>query len=453
MSYLNSNAEEYEQSLQQARVSLLNSAFDQFWIQSERSPLIQNQSSSSNFTTKTQSSWQNHVKSHYNILLILLTMTLLLISLPFLLLSQYHANRYRHQCSSLTCISTSHRIIENLNMTVNPCENFYSYACDGWINTHFLTPSETSISYFKEIYQKNLIILYKILQENSYTNFDSMRKLKTYFYSCMNSSNNDKTARETLLTILHQVGRSPLLSTDWSVNHFNLVSSLIYTHQHKINPLFRIGITIDDKNNQYHRIYFEQSGLSFDEKLRYKDETIRGLFTHFGIQIFKHLHSFLPDSQIAKQMDEIFLLETRLASIFQRKTSHNPLKSYHIRTYQQIKQWFSSWFDLETYLEKLFHKNTSFFSDQTFLVATPDYFEQLNQVIQTTPKRILANYITFQVIQELLSYMPESFNRIRRPLITRLKGITEEKQLWELCVKRTDEAFGFATGRNERVRF
>ncbi|CAF4323149.1 unnamed protein product, partial [Rotaria sordida] len=33
----------------------------------------------------------------------------------------------------------------------------------------------------------------------------------------------------------------------------------------------------------------------------------------------------------------------------------------------------------------------------------------------------------------------------RRPLITYLKGIIEEKQLWEICVKRTDDAFGFAT--------
>lgn len=80
MYYRNNNAQDYEQLLQQARISLLNSAFDQFWIHSERSQLIENKSSSSNFTTKTQSSWHNHVKSQFSIIL-----TLLLISLPFII--------------------------------------------------------------------------------------------------------------------------------------------------------------------------------------------------------------------------------------------------------------------------------------------------------------------------------------------------------------------------------
>jgi predicted metalloendopeptidase len=269
----------------------------------------------------------------------------------------------------------------------------------------------------------------------------------------MNTSNNEKTARETLLNILDKVGKSSLLSQDGSTYNFNLVSSLIYTHQHKINPFFHISITIDDKNNQYHRIYFEQSGLSFDGKIRYNDKTIRYLFNQFGIKLLKYLHSFLPHYKLSKQIDEIFLFEKRLASIFQLKTSNNPLKSYHIRTYQQIQLWFSSWFDIDIYLQRIFHKNKFFFSNQTFLISSPDYFEQLNQIIQTTPKYIVVNYITFQVIQELLPYMPESISRIRRPLMARLKGITEEKQLWEICVKRTDDAFGFATGRNEKNVF
>ncbi|CAF4844303.1 unnamed protein product, partial [Rotaria sp. Silwood2] len=141
------------------------------------------------------------------------------------------------------------------------------------------------------------------------------------------------------------------------------------------------------------------------------------------------------------QIDEIFLFEKRLAYIFQIKTFHNPLKLYHIRTYEQIQQWFSSWFDIEIYLERIFHKDKSFFYNQTFLISTPDYFEKLKQLIEITPKYILANYITFQVIQELLPYMPENFNQFRRPLITYLKGIIEEKQLWEICAKRTDDAF------------
>ena len=444
MSYLNNNAQDYEQSLQRARVSLLNSTFDQFWIQPEISPLIESKTSS----TKIQSPWSNLIKSQLSIiLLILLTIILLLFSLPFIIRSQYHASRFLHQCSSLACISTSHRIIENLNFNINPCENFYLYACDGWMNTHFLSPSETSIGYFKEIYKKNLILLYEILKDNSNTNSKSTKKLKAFFNSCMNTTNTEKTARKTLLNILHKVGKSPLLSPDWSLHDFNLISSLLYAHQHGINPFFRISITIDEKNNNYHRISFEQSGLSFDEKSNYNNENIRYLFNHCYIKLLNYLHPSSSSHKLSKQIDGIFLFEKHLASIFPLKKSNNPLKFYHIRTYQQIQLYFSSWLNLENYLQKIFRKDKSFFFNQTFLIYTPEYFLQLNQIVQTTPKYILMNYITLQVVQELIPYMPESFSQIRRPLKARLKGITEEKQLWEICVKRTDDAFGFATGR------
>ncbi|CAM4899204.1 unnamed protein product [Rotaria socialis] len=437
------HVEDYEQSLKQARVSLLGSTFDQLWMQSEQSSLIEHKAS----IKKTQSSWYHDRKSQISIiLLIIIIILLLLFSLPFIIRSQYLSNLFLHQCSSLACLSTSHRIIENLNMNKNPCENFYSYACDGWINSHFLTPSETSISYFKEIYKNNLIILYKILKEKSNTNAISIKKLKTYFHSCMNTSNDEDLARSTLKNILHHAGPSLLLLRNWSRKDFNLVTSLTYTHRHKINPLFHISITTNHKNNNYHCIYLEQSGLSFEERLRYNDENIRYLFNNFGTNLIKHLHSFLPTDEISKQIDEIFLFEKRLASIFQFKNSYNPLEVYHTRTYEQIQQWFSSWFDIENYFERIFRRDKIFFYNQTFLISTPDYFEKLKQIMQTTPRYILANYITFQVIQELLPNMPESFNQFRGSLMMHLKGIVEEKQLWEICVKRTDDAFGFATG-------
>lgn len=436
--FRHSNTQEYEESLEQARTSVLKAAFDQFWMQSERTPLIKK---------KSHSSWSKHFR--YQTSILLLIFLLLLLAIPFIILAQTRANHFLHQCSSLSCLSTAHRIIENLDIKQNPCENFYRYACDGWMNSHFLTPSQTSIGYFREIHQKNLMILYRILSNPSDAKSQSYRNLKEYFQSCMNISNKENTARETLFTILEQVGVSSLFSEPWSEKSFNLVDSLVYTHKHKINALFRMGITVDEKNNHLHRISFEQAGLSFEDRTHYDDPSIRYLFNQFGVRLITQLHSSLSPQQLAEQIDEIFHFEKRLASIFQRRKSHHPFKSYHRPTYEHIQTWFSSWLDIDTYFEQIFHTNRSIFVNQTFLVSTPHYFEQLKSIIENTPNSLLANYISFQIIQELLPHLPESFTRIRRPLMTRLRGIIEERQLWEICVTRTDDAFGFATGRNE----
>lgn len=448
MNDFNQNSEEYEESLQHARRSLLNAAFDQFWMQQERSPLIAKKKSSSNSTVRTQfSSWSKYFRCQSCILLLIVL--LLLLALPFIILAQIRANHLLHQCSSLACLSTSHRIIENLDPNQNPCENFYRYACDGWIKNHFLTPSQTSMGYFREIHQRNIMMLYKILSNHSETKTQSQRKLKNYFYSCMNTSTSEKIARDSLLNILAQMGLPPVFSDHWKEEKFDLVSSLVYAHEHRINALFRMGIITDERDNRLHRIYFEQSGLSFEEKRHYDDLSIRYLFNQFGVRLSEQLHSSLSHQQISEQIDEIFRFEKHLASIFQRRKAHNPFKSYHRRTYNEVHTWFSPWFDIGTYLERMFHTNRSILINQTFLISTPNYFEQLKSIMDTSSNALLANYLAFQVIQELLPYLPDSLIRTRRPLIAHLRGIREEKQLWEICVKRTDDAFGFATGTEE----
>ncbi|CAF0776050.1 unnamed protein product [Didymodactylos carnosus] len=362
--------------------------------------------------------------------------------------------------------------MENMNITLDPCEDFFSYACGGWYNNKFLSPSESSYNYFKEIYRKNLETLYSILKEPD-TNYHgshstSILKAKQYYNVCMNTYRNERTAEATMKTFLTHLGKSPLFVDHWSSsNDFDLLNSLLYVHKYKMNPLFRVGITVDDKNNDKQCIYFEQSGLSFDQRSRYYNNDIRKLFKTFGASVASLLRGNNANIKVQQtwldQVDQVFLFEKRLSEIFERRESLNPSKLYNVRSYNEIQSWFYPWLNIDVYLYKLFqpyiqhqqiirqqsnlpYGNTSFFQNQRILVPSPRYFQQLNQILLKTPVHIIANYISLQVVQELLPCMPQVYLQARKPLLNYLKDITEERQQWELCVKRTDEAFGFATG-------
>ena len=462
MSNRDEYAQIYEQSLQQARASLLHSTFDQFWIQSETCPLIQGKPSTETNDFLSDASrppsrrfcrlcWKSPWSR--SILIILPVLLLLLLSLPFIIRSQSRANHLLRQCSSLACLAASHRIVENLDLHRNPCENFFAYACGGWSNSRLLLPSETSTSYFKEIAKKNAVVLYELLKDNADTSFETAMKLKSFFNACMDRAANERTAQETLLRLLVQVGKSPILVRHWSPHHWNLLSSLVVTHQHKFHPLFRMSITVDEKNNQFHRIYLGQAGLSFEDTSLYHSEALRYLFNQIGTDLLQSLgYSSQSSAQLFHSMDEIFTFEQQLAHIFPRRHPINPWQSYHLFTFEQIHHYFHPWLDIGDYFERIFRKEKSFFYNQTILIGNPEYFERLSELIQTTPTHVLANYVTFQVIQEVWPYMPERFAQIRRPLLAHLKGVTEEKAWWEVCVKRTDDAFGFATGKRKQDR-
>ena len=310
-----------------------------------------------------------------------------------------------------------------------------------------LLPSEASTSYFKEIAKKNAMILYELLKDSSNASFETVGKLKSFFNACMDRAANERTAQETLLKLLVQVGKSPLLVRHWSAHQWDLLSSLVVTHQHKFHPLFRMSVTVDEKNNQYHRIYLEQAGLSFEEASVYHSDALRDLFSQIGTELIQSLgYSSQSPSQLRHSIDEIFTFEQHLAQIFPRRHSTNPWQSYHPLTYEQVRHRFQPWLDIGDYFERIFLKEKSFFYNQTILVGNPAYFERLSELIHATPTHVLANYMTFQVMQEVWPYMPERFAQIRRPLLAHLKGVTEERAWWEVCVKRTDDAFGFATG-------
>ena len=55
-------------------------------------------------------------------------------------------------CFSPTPIAT--QLQQSLNMSVDPCEDFYAFACGGWVQRHPVPPTESHRNQFDVVMEK-----------------------------------------------------------------------------------------------------------------------------------------------------------------------------------------------------------------------------------------------------------------------------------------------------------
>lgn len=115
-------------------------------------------------------------------------------------------------CLTPGCVSTASRYVEFADSSVQPCDDFYKYACGKFINNTILTENEKMISDFTIATHRINRQLYSILNEKiEPKGLNYEKQLKLLFQSCMNETENEKIALKTLMEHIDSFGGWPVL--------------------------------------------------------------------------------------------------------------------------------------------------------------------------------------------------------------------------------------------------
>ncbi|XP_074596112.1 neprilysin-2-like [Brevipalpus obovatus] len=346
-----------------------------------------------------------------------------------------HEDLADETCLTPGCIEAASRIIQSLDTSVDPCENFYLFSCGGWINRTILPHGRKRIgtlNLIQEMVNNKLRVNLNHLMENirklDRNSFEY--KLVNLHRTCLNVAAIEARGNQPLLKILTDLGgwlqSDPLPPPSENVQ-LDVEILKLKRLGFSYNFLISIDVGPDLKNTSNSIIALDQAELALKHRNLYTQQPYLTSYASFIIASAQRLG--VSVSHVQQNIYGIVTLEALIANI----TTPPEMRRDYSRVYQkktlQELQNFAPNINWSSLLSGLVNKPLS--PDQEVIMFDSNFIEKLNVLIPQIELRAFHNYMVWRVIYEMMPFLTkewrDSYNMFH-------EGQKSEKPRWEECL-------------------
>ncbi|KAK8766348.1 hypothetical protein V5799_006876 [Amblyomma americanum] len=347
-------------------------------------------------------------------------------------------------CITEACVKAAAAILRNMDPGVDPCTDFYDFACGRWKQYHVLPPDRPHSDTFA-VMKDELKVLLKELLESPIDASDSNATInaKNFYASCLNETVIEALREKPLLELLHSVGSWPVITPNWTEEGFDWLNLTAVMRRHSNDILFGQWVSADSKNSTVHVIHLDQA----ETGLPSRDYYVRGTqqveaYLRFMVSVAQLLGA--NRSSAMREMEDVLALEAQLANLTEPNESRrNFTAMYNKWTVEELQtripliNW-THYFNVVMPMEIP--------PSEEVVIFAPKYIKRMSEFLQTVPKRVVANYILWRFVSKLVGSLDKRFVDKQQEYYGAIYGTQSTPARWKSCTLLVNKKMGMAVG-------
>jgi endothelin-converting enzyme/putative endopeptidase len=335
-----------------------------------------------------------------------------------------------------------------IDKTIDPCENFYRFSCNGWFKRNPLPPDQTSYGRFTELAELNRLRLKQILESTSAptaTRSANEQKIGDEYASCMDTATVNKLG---LAPLQPELDRIAALKTS-----ARLPALLAHLHSIGVRAFFGMGSNQDFADSTSVISFYGAGGLGLPERDYYTRTDAKSVEQRQ--QYVAHVKKIFmlagePEAQAAKDAETVLAIETRLAKASLTMTEQRDPQNLNHPT------------DVLSFSKELTHFSLADYVSAAHAPAVgkandmePKFFAEFNALVADTPIAQIRAYLRWHLLHAFAgTSLPESFDRENWNFYSHtLNGAEKQQDRWKRCTTRVDRELGEALGQVYVARY
>ncbi len=334
---------------------------------------------------------------------------------------------------------TSGVVKENMDLTVDPGDNFFRYVNGKWVEKTDIPADKSSYGAFNILRDAAQEDVKAIIEESASGDFEKgtdEQKVGDFYASYMDMETRDKLGMEPLNKDLSMI--------DAISDYSELASYFAYANRYGYGTPFSLGQYVDFKQPDTYMMYIWQDGLGLPEREYYfKDDESSQKIRDAYVKHIEKMFTLAGFDEPAKSAEMIMKFETDIAKLHMKKEKTRDWASNYNKVSLDELNTVMPDFDWSTFLSQ------AEITDIDGLVfMQTDFAKELDSLITQTPLEQWKTFLRWHLIDSTASRLTSAFDEANFEFYSKvLHGVEEQRPQWRRAVDLANRHVGEIIGK------